>query len=88
MTYLIIIFIPPIYFLMRSDWIGFCVNSVLFGLAWLLLVSIIGAVLSPLPWALAVGHASWTLRKQLMEEQATIMARKMAEAMRQPPKLP
>lgn len=76
---------------MRGDWVGFCVNAVLFGLAWLLLLSIVGSFLSPLPWALAVGHASWALRKQLMEEQATIMAKKMAEAMRQdrtPPPLP
>jgi len=83
MTYLIIIFISPVYFIMRKDWLGFCINSVLFALAWLLLISIIGSFLSPLPWALAVGHASFAFRKQLMEEQATMIATKMAQAMRQ-----
>lgn len=91
MTYLIIIFIPPVYFLMRQDWLGFIVNSIFYGLAVLLLLSIIGAIFSPFPWAIAMGHASWALRKQIMEEQATIMAKKMAETFRRtqgPPPLP
>lgn len=81
MMYLAIIFVSPVYFLARGKWGGFLLNSTLYGMGLILLISIIGAIIAPLFWILAVGHAFWHLRKEIMEEQATMIASKMAEAM-------
>jgi hypothetical protein len=83
MTYLCIIFLPPVYFMIRKKWAAFALNLVLYGLAWLFLISIIGAVIAPVFWALAVGHAGWHLRKELMVQHAELIATKMAEKMRE-----
>lgn len=81
MMYLVIIFASPLYFAIRGKWGSFILNSLLYGLSWLLLITILGAILAPLPWILSVGHACWHLRKELMEEHATMIASKMAEKM-------
>lgn len=82
MTYLTLIFASPIYFAMRQKWGAFCLNLVLYGTACLFLVTIIGAFIAPFFWMLAVGHASWHLRHELMLEEAEILATKMAEKVR------
>ena len=79
MTYLIVIFCSPLYFAMRRMWGAFVLNLCFYGFAWLLLISIVGAMFSPIPWAVAVVHAMFYLRKEMIEEAATIMADKMAE---------
>lgn len=84
MMYLCIIFIPPVYFLVRKKWGALTLNAVLYGLACLLAISIIFAFVAPFFWVLAVGHAGWHLRKEIMAEQAELLATKMAEKMRQP----
>jgi hypothetical protein len=88
MTYLCVIFIPPLYFARRKQWGACTLNSVLYGTAWLFLVTIIGAAFSPIFWALAVGHAGWHLRREMMEQHAELIARKMAEQFRQPVAIP
>jgi len=89
MMYLGIIFVPPVYFLSRNKWGGFCLNAALYGIACLCVLTIVGIVVAPLFWALAVGHAGFTYRKELMAVQADLIATKMAEKMRQnqPPQL-
>jgi hypothetical protein len=84
MTYLCIIFASPLYFFARKNWGAFTLNAILYGFACLLLVTIIGAAFAPIFWALAVGHAGWHLRRELMTEQAELIASKMAEKFRQP----
>jgi hypothetical protein len=81
MMYLAIIFISPVYFLARGKWGGFILNSILYGLGLICAISIIGLIVAPLFWALAVGHAGWHLRKEVMEEHARMIATKMAEQM-------
>jgi len=81
MMYLVIIFMSPVYFLARSKWGGFILNLILYGLGLLCAITVIGLVIAPLFWLLAVGHAAWHLRKELMEEHATMIATKMAEKM-------
>ena len=83
MMYLCVIFMPPLYFLARQKWGGFVLNSVLYSLAWLLLITLLAAVISPIFWLLAVGHAGWHLRKEMMVEHAELIATKMVEKMNQ-----
>lgn len=81
--YLCIIFIPPVYFMARRKWGACALNAVLYGLAWLCVLTIIGIIVAPLFWALAVGHAGWHLRKELMAQHAEMIATKMAEKLQQ-----
>ena len=83
MMYLCLIFIPPIYFISRKKWGGFVLNSVLYGIACLCVISIIGIMVAPIFWALAVGHASFTYRKEAVANHAELIATKMAEKMQE-----
>jgi hypothetical protein len=82
MMYLCIIFVSPLYFMARGKWGGFALNSILYGLACLCALSLIGLVIAPFFWMLAVGHAGWNLRQELMVQQADLIATKMAEKMK------
>jgi|GEM_PF-2893445 len=82
MTYLCILFLPPVYFIARKKWGGFVLNAILYGLACLLLISIVGAVAAPVFWLLAVGHASFSYRKEMLERHADQVASKMAEKLK------
>lgn len=81
MTYLALIFIPPAYFLSRKKWGAFCLNSVLYRLACLCILSLVGIVVAPFFWALAVGHASFAYRKEQVTRHAELIASRMAEKM-------
>lgn len=75
--YFIIIFIPPLYFLIRGKWGGFILNSILYVLAWItIFIFFIGVIF----WILAVGHATWHYRRELMEKHAELIAKKIKEA--------
>jgi Mn2+/Fe2+ NRAMP family transporter len=82
MMYLCVLFVPPVYFMARKRWGAFILNAVLYGLGVLFLISIVGAVVAPIFWILAVGHAGWHLRKEQLEEHAEMIASKMAEKLR------
>jgi hypothetical protein len=82
MTFLCILFLPPLYFLVRKKWGGFIVNSILYGIACLCVVSIVGIMAAPIFWILAVCHASFTYRREMVEHHAEMLATKMAEKMR------
>ena len=83
MMYLCIMFISPVYFLVRKKWGPFILNSILYGLACLCILSVVGIMFAPLFWILAVGHAGWHLRREMMTQHAELIATKMAEKMRQ-----
>jgi hypothetical protein len=91
--YLCVIFLPPVYFMARGKWGGFFLNAILYGLAWLCVLTIVGIVVAPFFWLLAVGHAGWHLRREMMMQHADMIATKMAEKMKaernpgMPPKL-
>lgn len=82
MMYLIVIFIPPLYFAIRKKWGAFILNSILYGLALFCLLVFVLWFVVPFFWMLAVGHASWHLRREMMVEQAELLATKMAEKMK------
>ncbi len=71
------IFCPPLYFLLQGRPIAALVHLVF----WLISIVTFVIGIGILIWLVQVGLAGWDLRKQLMEEQATIMADKMAQAM-------
>lgn len=83
MMYLIVIFISPLYFLIRQKWFGFVINLILYTLAVIGLVTIIFFWAGIIFWALAVGHAGWTIRLEMMEKHADLVATKMAEKMKE-----
>jgi hypothetical protein len=80
MMYLCIIFIPPVYFLIRKKWGGFVLNSILYGLACLCVLSMIGIWVAPLFWIFAVGHARFTYRREIVETRTPIENRLSAVA--------
>jgi len=85
--YLIIILASPVYFLTRKKWGGFILNSLLYSLAWInvLVLGIFGGlgfISGGFFWLLAVAHAGWYLRKEMIQEHAEIIAAKMAERLK------
>jgi hypothetical protein len=83
MTYLMVIFVSPLYFLVRGKIGGFILNAILYFLAICFVVSFIFAWVGVIFWLLAVGHASWHLRREFMLEHAEMIAVKMAEVQMQ-----
>ena len=79
--YLTAIFISPLYFLLRKKWLGFILNSIMYGIAVVFMVTVVFAWIGFFFWFLAVGHAGWLLRFELMEKQAELIASKMSEKM-------
>jgi len=82
MTYLCILFIPPLYFMTRGKWGGFFLNAVLYGIALICVLSIVGIFVAPFFWLLSAGHAAFAYRKEMMAEHADLIATKMAEKMK------
>jgi hypothetical protein len=90
MMYLCAVFISPLYFILRGRWVSFIINSIFYGIACVLALSIVGLPIAPFFWIVAAAHAGYSLRKEMMVEQATLIAEKMAERMvrSQPPQPP
>jgi hypothetical protein len=82
MIYLTVILVPPLYFVLRKKWGAFALNAILYGIAWLFVLTIFLIFVAPIFWLLAVGHAGWHLRKEIMVEHAELIATKMAEKLR------
>ena len=65
----------PGYFMARGKWRACVLNSVFYGLAVVLLISLFGAisvpffppVFAPLFWLLGVAHAGWDMRSVMMK---------------------
>ncbi len=80
MMYLTVIFIPPLYFIVRKKWGAFMLNLILYILAWsTVFIFGIGVIF----WILAVGHAAWHLRKEIMQEHAQMIAKEMVAKMKE-----
>ena len=80
MKYLLVMFVSPAYFALRGKWGAFTFNLILYLLAIVTLLFGIGVFF----WMVGVMHAGWSLRTEVMEEHATIMAKKLAEELRKP----
>lgn len=77
MMYFVVVFLPPLYFLIRKKWGGFILSAILMILS---LGTILLAGFGIFFWILAVGHAGWELRKEGMQQQAELIAREMVNA--------
>ncbi len=83
MIYLVAMFLPPLYFLIKGKWVGFIIHSIIAFIALCLIITVGGAPIGiPLYFVSSV-CAIWDLRKQLQMEQATAIAEKMAEKLNQ-----
>jgi hypothetical protein len=92
MMFLCVFFLPPLYFLIRGKWLPFAINCCFYGMAWLcVFLFFIGLIfVAPFFWVIAVAHAAWYLRWEMMAKHADMLATKMAEKMREsqvPPKI-
>ena len=92
MIYLVAIFIPPLYFLIKKKWLAFVGSMVAFFFAVIFAIMMILLPISLILWAVCSVVAVWDLRKRVMHENADVLATKMAEKMREaqstPPTLP
>ncbi|MGX9727704.1 MAG: hypothetical protein ACTFAK_10420 [Candidatus Electronema sp. VV] len=77
MMYIVAIFIPPLYFLIRGKWVR-AILSAIFCATAIVLIPLFGIGIFML--ILASIHAIWHLRKEEMVEQAELIAKKMVEA--------
>jgi cytochrome c-type biogenesis protein CcmH/NrfF len=75
---LLAIFLPWAYFFVQKRPVAGVVHLIL----WMISIPLLFVVVGFFIWGLQVTHAFWDMRKQLMDEQATAIATKMAAAMR------
>jgi hypothetical protein len=87
MTFLCIFFISPLYFLSRKKWGGFIINSFFYGIACVLVLTMALIFVAPFFWLIAVAHAGWYNRNERTVAHADLLATKMAEKMREVPKI-
>ena len=85
MTYLIAIFLPPVYFMTKKRTAAAVVTSFLFLLSCIFYIMIVLAPVGLVLWLLSAIAAVWDLRKSLMREQAKMIAEEMTAASRQRP---
>ncbi|HWD91717.1 MAG TPA: hypothetical protein VG938_05130 [Verrucomicrobiae bacterium] len=81
MIFLVAIFIPPLYFLIKKKWLGLIVSSLLLILSLFLAMTIVLIPGALILWALCSMCAVWNLRKALVNEHAEAIATKMAAKM-------
>jgi hypothetical protein len=81
LKYLAVVFMAPVFFLMRGKYGPAFINAFFYGMACLFAITIIFAVVAPLFWMISVMHGMWYLRKEMVAEDAEVLATKMAEKM-------
>jgi type IV secretory pathway TrbD component len=79
---LIIIFCSPLFFLLKGRMLGLIFNGLVYLIALGFVLTIALAPIGVFFWAVAFTHGMWSLRKDVMKEQATAMAQAMAAEMR------
>ena len=80
MIYLVAVFIPPLYFLLNKRWFAFVAHSVVSLVAIVLCMTVVLALLGVPLYCVSSACAVWHLRRRLMDEHATMIASRMAEA--------
>ncbi len=81
MIYLVAIVLPPLYFFIKGRWIAGVLTTISCLVALVCIASMIGAPIGIPLWFIASICAVWDLRKRLTDENTTMLAKKMAEAM-------
>jgi hypothetical protein len=94
MIYLIALFVPPLYFIIKKKWLAFVTSAFLMFLSPFFLITGFLAPVAFFFWFACAICAIWNLRKHVMRENAKVLAEemavKMAEVMRaqQPTSVP
>ena len=81
-SFLFALALPPIYLFTHGRILGGIFSIIFWLLAWILLISIIGAMFSPFAYLISFMPAVFALRRVQLEEAAEVMAQKMVTAMR------
>lgn len=80
-TVLLGVFCPPAYFGLRGRWIACVVHSLLYLLAVVCILSVIGFLFGVIFWFFGFAHAMWDMRvvmaEQAMQRHAELIASKM-----------
>ncbi len=84
MIILCILFISPLYFLLRKKWGAFVINAFIYLAACICVISIIGIPFAVIPWSIALIHAVYYYRSEVRTQNVELLASKMAEKMKQP----
>jgi hypothetical protein len=85
MIYLVAIFVPPLYFLIKKRWLALIGSMIAFFFAVIFAIMMILLPISFILWGICSVVAVWDLRKRIMHENADVLASKIAEKMQQPP---
>ena len=83
MTYLIALFVPPLYFAMKKRWVGFIVTSLLLFLSMIFLITVVLAPGAFFLWFCCAICAVWHLRKEVVREHSRIFAEELVGKMSQ-----
>lgn len=83
MIYLVAIFVPPLYFLIKKRWLALIGSLVAFFFAVIFAIMMILLPLSFILWGVCSIVAVWDLRRRVACEHADFLATQMAEKMRQ-----
>ncbi len=83
MAYLLAVFLPPVYFFTRKKIGAGIVTTIMFLLSVIFVFTVVLIPVAIIMWFLAAACAGWNLRKEVMEEHATMIAEKMAAKMQQ-----
>ena len=83
MIYLVALFVPPLYFLIKKRWLALVGSLVAFFFAVIFAIMMVLLPLSLILWGVCSVVAIWDLRKRVAHEHAEVLATKMAEKMRQ-----
>lgn len=78
-TFLLALFLPPVYLFTRKKWIGGTFSVALWLIAWVMLISLIAALFSPIPYLLSLFPAMWTLKNEAVDKQTSMLANKIAD---------
>jgi hypothetical protein len=81
MIYLIALFVPPLYFIIKKKWLAFIVTGFLFFLSPFFLMTGLLAPVALFFWFASAMCAIWDLRKRVVRENAAIFAEELAAKM-------
>lgn len=84
MTYLLAIFLPPLYFFKQKRGGAAFLTGFLFCLSLVFYLMVVLAPVGLILWGVSAVSAVWDLRKRLMREQAKMIAEEMTGSIREP----
>lgn len=81
MIYLIALFIPPLYFLIKKRWFALIGSLVAFFFAVIFAIMMVLLPVSFILWGICSVVALWDLRRRVAHDNAEVLASKIADKM-------